>query len=937
MKIFKVFALLIFSLNLFPQSNFSGGRIKGIVQDMEKNPLYNAKIEAKDLERGTSYETKTNKKGYFLLDFLPVGNYKIIAIAEGYNFAEIDFELKLGSENTFLFTLQRFGEVIEAKAEKNPVETSSSDSKSVIGKEEITSLPFSGRDFSDLVILAPQVFIDSNERIHIVGARGISNSFQVDGADNNSSFFGEERGGVRPPFTFSASAIESFQVTRDTFSAQFGQATGGLINAITKSGTNETRGEAFWFFRDKNFVQKDANGMEAEDFKEHQFGGSLGGPVFMDKMHYFLSYDGQLLSKPTYREFNDPTGALEKEENRAYLSQFIDLDKELGTINQTNDQVVLLGKIDNQLNLNNRFSLRYNFSDNKGENTTDNYRTTGWSNNGIEKNRFHTVVGNLTSLLSYSLSNELIIQWAKEERPREPNSTNIPEVIIGNYDASFGQKNYLPNNTIEERWQIIDNLNYFYKNHNLRLGIDFSSVNYDNSFFRYGSGSYRYASWDDFFAGKPRDYTQAFSSTKGFVSFKINYYNFYLQDEWKVFPNLTLKFGLRYEYQENPKPMEINDKEPQTGYVPKDKDNWAPRFSFAFDPKGNGKSVLRGGIGKFYGTTPALLLANAFLGNGIRVIRVRLKPSDPGFPEFPNIIPSPEGLPSLIPDIYVFSKNYEQPEVLRTYLGYEREILKGLSFNLEASYGKFSNLERKRDKNLNIIGTNPDGTHKYSTKNRPNPNFGRIIEFVTDAEGKYKSLSFSLKYKTSNLTFETSYTWSNSKDNDSNERSVSTSGDFPEDQYFLQNDWGPSNYDIRHKWISYFIWQLPKGFSLSGIGIIRSGIPFTAYSDLDENGDGYYTDRANYNGNHFPRNSFRQPYFKTFDLKFSKKFPFSKSTAEFSLLIYNLFNSSNRTTDNFTYYITDTKTGEKTLRDDFGVPNLAGSPRQAQISIRFSF
>lgn len=937
MKLLRLLLVLLVSANILSQSNAVGGRVYGKVQDQENNPIPSAKVEAVEINKGIKYLTDSDKGGNFLLEFLSVGTYKIIVSAEGYNPIEFEFQLKLGSQNNFTFTLQKFGEEIEAKAEKDRVETTSGDSKAIIEKYEIDNLPINGRDFSDLIVLAPKSFIDSSERVHISGARGISNSFQVDGADNTSSFFGEERGGVRPPFTFSMSAIESFQVSQETFNAQFGNATGGLINAITRSGTNNLQGEAFWHYKDKNLTGKDANGKEAEDFKEHQFGGALGGPVYKDKMHYFLSYDGQLLTTPSFREFNDPTGALENEENRNYLEQFIDLEKEVGTITQTNDQMVLLGKIDTQISDENFFSLRYNFSDNKGENTTDNYRTTGWSNNGIEKNNFHTVVGNLISLMRSNLSNELIIQYAKEERPRQPNSTSIPEVIIGNYDATFGQKNYLPNNTEEKRVQIIDNLNYFYKNHNFRAGIDFSSVEYDNWFFRYANGSYRYASWDDFFSNKPRDFTQAFSDENGFVSFKINYYNFYLQDEWKIFPQLTLRFGLRYEYQENPNPDQINEKEPETKNIPDDKNNWAPRFSFAFDPEGNGKSVLRGSAGKFYGTTPALLIANAFLNNGIRVIRVRLKPTDPNFPTFPDIIDSPEGLSALTPDIYIFSKNFEQPEVFRYFLGYEREIFNGFSFSIEGSTGKFQKLERKRDKNLTIKETLPDGTHKYDSKNRPNTNFGRIVEFITDAEGKYRSLSFSLKYQSKNILFETSYTYSNSKDNDSNERSVSTSGDFPEDQYFLNDDWGPSNYDIRHKWISYFIWNLPKDFKLSAIAMVRSGIPFTALSDIDENGDGYYTDRANYQGFHFPRNSFRQPYFKTFDLRFSKVFPFASNFIEAGFSVYNLFNSSNRTTDHYTYYSTNTKTGEKNLRDDFGVPNLAGMPRTVQLSIKISF
>ncbi len=937
MKILRLgFLMMLLGTVLHAQSNAATGRIRGEVRDQEGAPVASAAVTATHAARGAAFAAVSDARGAFVLDFLPPGDYRLDAERGGHTSSQVEvLRVDLGADILVRITLPRFGETLAATAEPPAVQTAVSDATTTIPREALETLPIKGRDFSDLVTLAPQAVIDREERAHIAGGRGIFNAFQVDGADNNSSFFGEEKGGVRPPFTFSMAAIETFQVVRDTTSAQFGSA-GGVINAITRSGSNAFAGEIFWFHRDEDFVGTDANGNDPTTFRQDQFGAAAGGPLAADRLHYFVAVDVQDLANPTWREFNDPTGALEDPQNRAYLEQFIDLDRETGEITQTNDETALLAKLDWSPSIGHHFTLRHNGSDNEGLNLSDSYTSTGWSNNGSEADRFSVWAASLTSILTDSLSNELIVQWSDEDRPREANTTAIPEVIIGNYDASFGQKNYLPNDTAERRLQLIDNLTWFRGSHLFRAGVDLSRSSYDNTFFRYAGGSYRFASWDDFFSGKIRDYQQAFSDTGGSVSFDIRTLNAYLQDEWRALPNLTLKAGLRYERQDNPRAPQVNPAEPRTGLVPDD-DNWAPRLGFAFDPGNDGRGVLRGGWGVFHNTTPALLLSNAFLFNGVNIIRVRLTPSNPAMPDFPDRLDDASGLAGLTPDIYVFSDDFRQPRVERSFLGYEREVTPGWTVALEGSYGRFSRLERKRDANLNIIGVNPDGSFIYSTGNRPNPAFGRIVEFLSDAEGKYRSLVLSTRYRRGPLQLTASYTYSKSEDNDSNERSVSTSSDFAEDQYRLDDNWGPSAFDVRHKGVAGFTWSLPARFVFSGLVLVQSGMPYTALSDSDENGDGYYTDRARYEGIHFARNSFRQPSYRTVDLRLAKGFTFRGMELQVMADVFNAFNASNRTTDLFTYYTTDRATGEKTLREDFGDPRVAGEPRQFQIGMRIQF
>jgi hypothetical protein len=928
--------LVVLSANLSAQSNAATGRLTGSVADQAGAAVEGAAVVATHLARGVAFATTTDPRGGFVLDFLPPGDYRLEAGAEGYSPAVVEpLAVALGSGREVRVILHRFGETVTAAASAPAVETTATDAAATFGRESLDTLPVKGRDFSDLAALAPQAVIDRDERIHIAGGRGIFNAFQVDGADNNSAFFGEEKGGIRPPFTVSMAAVETFQVVRDTFSAQFGAA-GGIINAVTRSGANDFAGEAFWYHRDEAMVGEDANGNEASEFRQDQFGAAAGGPLAEDRLHYFVSVDVQNLGQPTWRAFNDPTGALEDPENRAYLEQFVDLETETGEVTQTNDETAVLAKLDWSVAGAHHLTLRYNGSDNEGKNLSDSFTSTGWSNNGTEADEYGVAAATLVSLLSERLSNELIVQWSDEDRPREANVTDIPEVIIGNYDASFGQKNYLPNDTAERRIQLIDNLTVFWGDHLLRAGVDLSRASYDNAFFRYAGGSYRYASWDDFFDGKVRDYQQAFSDSDGAVAFDINYYNAYLQDEWRVLPNLTLKAGLRYELQDNPAPPQVNPAEPKTANVPDDGGNWAPRVAFALDPDGTGKGVLRGGWGVFHNTTPALLLANAFLFNGINIVRYRLTGGNPAMPSFPDRLDSAEGLAGLTPDIYVFGEGFQQPRVQRTFLGYEREVLAGLTFAFEGAYGKFTHLERKRDANLVIVGVNPDGTYRYSTKNRPNPAFGRIVEFLSDAEGRYEALTLSLRYRRGPVQAHAAYTCSTSEDNDSNERSVSTSSDYPESQYQLEGDWGPSAFDVRHKGVAGFTWDLPAGFLVSGLYIVQSGMPYTALSDQDENGDGYTTDRARWEGTHFTRNSFRQPYYRSLDLRAAKAFALGGMELEVMLDVFNALDAANRTTDLFTYYTTD-KNGVKTRREDFGDPRVAGAPRQFQLGVRVRF
>jgi hypothetical protein len=942
------------------QSNVTTGQIFGTVSDPGGAVLPGVTVEVSNVDTGLDRRAVTDDAGRFRFDLLPSGNYEIKAELEGFK-TEIKrgINVTLGSSVRLDFDLQLSAveEEIVVTAEAPVVETTNPSVTSSVSDQAIANLPLVGRDFTDFIQLTP-ASVSSNREDEVaegrggvnIGARAIQNSFNIDGSGSQSSFFGEERGGTRPPFTFSQAAIKEFQVIKSSYTLQF-NASGGVINAITKSGTNDFHGEVFTYYRDDGFVEEDALGRDAEAFEQQQYGFAVGGPLIRDQLHFFVSYDGQDFTNPYFAEFVDfPEARTADWEALTGLNY----STEVGEIPQTNDAQVLMVKLDWQLSDNHLLSIRDNWSDQEGEHLTSRYSNTGLSNNGLEENSFNSFVANLSSLVSDSSFNELIFQYAKEERPRSPNVTSIPEVGIYRYRAAFGQNNFLPNWLDEDRVQVIDNFTYYLGDHTLKGGFSVDMVEFDDGFCRYCSGSYSYDEWEDSFAGAndgfldgglPYSYTQAFSDYDGAVVFNTDYWGLYLQDEWRANPNLTVTYGLRYDVQKHDSPKETNPLYPDTGQIPDDDDNFAPRVGFAWDVGGDGKAVLRGGFGYFYDNSPTLLDANAMLANGVRVQRFTCYP-DPAegvvCPTFPNVwndISEVEG--SLYSDIFVFDPNFQNPETWRASIGYEREIMTDFSVGFDVIYAESRHLERKQDRNLV-----PDGGYTvYGAptydRNANYPQLGKIMTFVSDARQRYKALVIKARKRYSNgWFFDGSYTLSESRDQDSNERSVSSSSGYPEDHYNLAAEWGPSNFDVKHKIVMSMSYELPWDMLISGIIYIRSGFPYTAYHDGDLNGDGFYNDRGTIlRGDeyyHYPRNSFRQPWFSSTDLRLSKAIRFGDDyELEIIAEVFNLFDRKNQWTTRFDR--TEFDDGEYIAVDDFGQLNQVGTPRQYQLGVKFHF
>ncbi len=975
MKSFKAFfALLLFvfgCLGVFAQTD-TKATLMGKVVDETGAPLPGVTVVLTNVDTGYKRSVVTNEEGRFRAPYIPLGKYNVEATLSGFSkYSAKNLVLSLGDVVTLNITLkpESLEETITVTAEAPLIEVNKVDVDSKVGEIYIENLPVIGRDFKDFTLLTPGVVEAAGDRVAGEGTRGIMNNLQIDGAGYNSTFFGEQRGSTRIPFTFSQETIKEFNVITNGYSAQYGDAAGLIINAVTKSGTNDYKGSAWWFKRKNEWMNayapneyiKDLEDRQPPEFDLDQFGFTFSGPIIKDKLFFFFSYDGQRKDMSTLREFDPAPGI---DEFRQLFPDIVAANE--GWWPQTEDNDVYFLKLDWNINEDHHFTIRFNYQEFEAINGTNNYRTSGITNNGLETDKSLSVVAELTSVLNENMYNTLRVQYAREQRPRYANELNMMEVVIGYYDAVFGQNNFLPNGLDEDTIEIMDDFTWMLGDHTLKAGFRYAHYKYDDYFFRYQGGRisfygdyYDFINWAD---GDPNTnpdsfyyYTQAFSPIDGRVKYSSDEYAIYLEDEWQVTDKLFVAGGLRLEGQNNaeminPNPLLTSVSLPEyTGYagtynlqqIPDDTSNIAPRLALTYDIKGDGSQLIRFGAGYFYSRTPALLVANAILTNGINVIRMDFYPGDPLFPVdlYDRIQPgeiTPEN--SRAPDVYVFAPDYENPVTFKTSLSYEAKLNEDWKFGIDLKYTRGYHYERKLDVNLGIRDDNHDGIQDvdadgrllWDKYNRPNENFDQIIMFKSDAEAKASSVTFRLEKRYSNRwSMFTSVTLSSSYDNDTNERSVSSSSSFPTNPADLMTDWGRSDYYHKLMWKMSFTVDLGWGVKLSGYHRFYSGRPWSAYAGWDVNKDGYYNDRPTLDdGTIEARNTRRQPNFAQTDLRLSKVFRVWKGqTLEFIIDCFNVFDRANRWTTN--YNIT---------RSYFGtLNNSTYTPRTVQLGVKYRF
>ncbi len=952
-----VLALLgAFGSPLLAQSDMATGTLQGWVTDTEGAVLPGVTVTASNRETGFARSQQTDSDGRFHIRLLPPSTYTLGVKLDGFApYQQQGIRVQIGDVSTLRIRLELATVIdqVTVTGEAPLVETARPSITTTVSSEWVEAMPINGRNFSELVaLMTPQAVPGGFGRLSIAGDEGMHNSFNVDGADANSGFFGEPLGGALPPFTYSQSAVQEFQVLRASYNVRFGGASGGIVNMVTKSGTNIYHGGVVASFQDDSFTTTDALGVEQNDFERLQAGFNLGGPISRDKAHFFVAYEGQRKDENNRGEPIGLPPELEPAFNAKLASLGIDPRTEYDFVG-TNDVDVLLVRLDWTVSDQHLLWFRNNWMDQRGENRTFAFLTAGKSNRGTAANSFNSSVLTLNSVLGRRSFNEAIVQYVPSSRPNTANHLATPQTSISFFDAVIGQSFILPNDLDDARLQLQDNFTLQQGGHTLRFGVDYSYIDFDNFFLFNRGGFHLVPSYEEFVKEQPCVefngflpcfYQQSFSPTEGRLSYETHLLSLYAGDEWAASPSLTLEYGLRLDYQNNPSAQNPNPLEPRTANIPDDT-NLAPRIGFAWDVRGDGRSVLRGGAGIFYSWTATLVPATSILNNGVNSTSVFLTQFSPFFPGYPNRLPPEFGELGLQPpDINLMDPDFENPETYRFSLGYDQAVGSDWRLGAELTYSESKHRVRMWDVNLDPtpVGLTPDGRPIYGVNNpfpnqaRLDPNFNQKLQFTSDVEAEYFAVVLTaFKRLSRNWMFDANYTYARLKDHDTAETDLFAI--FPEDHYNLEQDWGWSNSDVRHQAVTSGTYSAPYGFTFSFLGRYLSGYPYTGFAESDLNHDNFFYDRPGPDPNlgldsHLDRNSFRTDGFFTLDLRLAKSFHLTGPNQ--IQLIVDVFNVTNH--DNFPAVDTNfTRLGE--LNPDFGAPLVAGLPRTWQVTVRYSF
>lgn len=550
-----IFCLLLSVGQIFAQSTVTGG-IRGTVTDPQKSIVPNATVTATNVGTNKVSTVTSDGNGSFVINNLQPGTYNVVVNQSGFgNFTAQGVIVEVGQTTSIDAALAVAGQsaTVEVTAETPVINTNDNSNSTNINQTSINELPINGRRASNFVLLTPGTVPDGNfGLISFRGISGLLNNSTVDGGDNNQAFFSEERGRTRINYVISQSAVREFQVNGSNYSAEYGRAAGGVVNTVTKSGTNDFHGDLFYYNRNNRNGARNprafntvlVNGVATTvaakpiDLRQ-QFGGTIGGPIIKDKLFFFFSYDQQkrnfpglaVFSSSNYLNTTDtlllttplgqqvpgrPTGVLGRGLTTTQVGNTIQFINSLtGETPRKGDQTLFLPKIDWQINGNNLFSVTYNRLRWKSPNgvQTQAVNQLGRSSFGDDGVNVDSLNARLQSTISANILNEARFQYGRDNEfqtstpplPGEPTTaitgqgTRAPNVFLTN-GLAFGTPTFLerPAFPDEKRYQFADTITYSRGRHTFKFGGDVNRVNDNIQNLRFEAGAYSYGNINDF-------------------------------------------------------------------------------------------------------------------------------------------------------------------------------------------------------------------------------------------------------------------------------------------------------------------------------------------------------------------------------------------------------------------------------------------------------
>ncbi len=656
----------------------TGSAVTGTIINQESKPLPGVVVQMRNSATGLTFTAVTGSSGNYLLDNLPPGGpYLLTASIDGYyGHTRTGMQLVLGQRLTLDLQLQPF----EAFEEEMVVVAQEADALQDQGRtgpsatmdaKEMGKLPLQGRNFTDLIATTPQVSGNA-----MAGQNNRFNNIQVDGAAYNDLFglsSSGTPGGNANAKPISMEAIQTFVVQVSPFDVRYGNFAGGMVNAVTKSGTNEFHGSLFGYGQDKALAGKQDDPTFL-GYSIWQFGGSLGGPIVKDKAHFFIATDIQERNSAFGNQYqiggvNPEDDAARAGFTTAEAERFTSiLADKYGVTNAgtalapqlRNPDRNIFAKISTSVIPNSYLELSYNFvgalQDSLLRSPTAPSAATSPTSPGRMRDGYqltnagyaqttstHTARAKLTSSwLDGKLSNEFLTGFSIIRDARDP-SSDLPLILVkagklGNADAwlAAGSERFSQLNQLDQDiYQIQDSLTLALGDHQLTAGTSTEFFKLRNAFLQAATGVWTFNSMDDFEAGRASAFQRRFGPKEyqglqepGTAAFSVAQPSLYLQDNWTPFKGLTLTPGIRVDVpflsKANTNPVLVDNAALaiDTSQVPSGNPLWSPRLGFNWDVEGNANTIVRGGVGVFSGRPPYVWVANAYSINGLSQVEL---------------------------------------------------------------------------------------------------------------------------------------------------------------------------------------------------------------------------------------------------------------------------------------------------------------------------
>lgn len=877
---FLILLTLVPTPALFAQA--TTGNITGVVVTKSDNAaLPGVTVEAVHQPTGTRYSTVTMSDGRYTIPNVRVGGpYTVSATLEGFKSASANnIEVRLGesSEVPLSLVMAAVSESITVTAAADPViNPNHTGSTSAVSETQIETLPTVSRQIQDFARTNPYVntsLTGDGTFMFIAGRNNRYNTIQIDGAVNNDLFGLSSSGtpgggsGTQP---ISVDSIQQIQVAVSPYDVRQSGFTGGGVNVVTRSGTNNLDGSVYGSKRDPSFVGKGPFNTNVSQFDQTQYGGRIGGPIMRDRLFFFLSGESNKINQPndTSADPNAGTGTTYNNVNpnaadvAAFLKSKYNFDPgSLGDLVFKTKNDLLFGRLDANIGAQNNLTLRHNYVSGINDNQPSSYtRTTTRFYFPTNIYRFpsktNSTVAQLNSVFNANNFNEGRVNFTTV---REHRLTPVifPTIELGpggerSGTLQTGSERFSGANALnQDILEVTDDFTHIAGNHTIIVGTHNEFFKFSNLFIQDFYGYYHFANFAALQAGTPDIYRIGYATgadPKRPTSFEAGQYSLYANDSWRLSRGVTLSLGLRADKPVfNTTPSFNPTVQTGIGYstsaIPSQSIAFEPRFGFNWDIGGTARQQVRGGIGVFQGRTPFVWISNNYGNTGIeQVLKGCLTASCmPAFNPDPNNQPRLDNVAGAVQDVALADPNFKFPRVLRSTLGYDRELFYGIRATLEALWSK--TLEDVYYYNVNKRATGTSALDGRPTYTNISTALGNAYLLSNTTKGNDLTESIQLNKAAGNLTVSASYAHQNARSvGDPTSSTASSQWQFG---YLTTGDiynqvLSTSSFQVKHRMNAAVTYNAATGPFTHAIGafyVAQSGQPYTLLMGGDPNRD----------------------------------------------------------------------------------------------------